>query len=246
MHTNFAALSFWLLIQISTGLLTAFTHTNSRWRLVGFLWLFGMAYLYGRQVLRSTDHLSREVAAHGTILCLANILNAADLLLISRAGYEAQLAWEMRPHQTGIRHKLRWAVEIPFNLRRIGTPWQTKTYGSGNPSRARFVRQRLLATCFLIVLCRAVCTMASPMVSEATISKARQTLLWPVDGISMAAVRVRMTITLCTWIVTGAIHRALYNLASCVFVVSGIHAPADWPELGGSVLQCCSIRQFWG
>ncbi|GLB06606.1 hypothetical protein AtubIFM57258_001917 [Aspergillus tubingensis] len=148
--------SQFLAIQLLTGTTVAFTPANSPLRSIASLLVLILAYCM---------QISANAHLHGTrfgaplvAMCWMNVLNGIDLLVLTRADYDKQLAYNNtklkstsdkspdKPQSKSLLEKYLWSLNLSFNYRRINTPWQIRALNTFNkiPTRTQFLLTSLL------------------------------------------------------------------------------------------------------
>ncbi|KAJ5718045.1 membrane bound O-acyl transferase family-domain-containing protein [Penicillium malachiteum] len=255
----------WMLIQVIVGLVATFTPSRSRIRDAALVTAVALAYSV--QCVVDKAFPSAKVAGLVAALCWANIFNAVDILLLSHVTYVEQLDWERGRPEERLKQssaisssevgfswrKLAWALELPFNLRRVGTPWQINKlpiFQSGNdlytPSRLKFLRDRGLMLCLALLAMGFLHRRENDQELLGMISLEKESFLNQVMQISARAVLSQASLVVSYWINMRAGHQLIYSFCSFISVALGIYEPASWPPLGGSILEAWSLRQFWG
>jgi hypothetical protein len=253
----------WVLIQVIVGLAAGFTHSRSRLRDATLVVAVALAYFL--QCLVDKAFPSAKVAGLVAALCWAHVFNAVDILVLSRVTYGNQLEWERGTSEKGVKQSLQlaepgftwkrlaWALELPFNLRRVGTPWQINklpAFDNANrqytPSRLNFVRNRGLILCLALLVMGLLNRRENDEVLLNMISVEKQSILHQEVDISTRAMLSQVSLVVSYWFHMRAGHQLAYNLCSVISVALGIHEPALWPPLADSPMEAWSLRRFWG
>ncbi|PYI13448.1 putative toxin biosynthesis protein [Aspergillus violaceofuscus CBS 115571] len=283
----------WLLIQPLAGLVVAFTAPRAPARPATALLIVALAYSMQRSA--QLYYGGTRFGAPLISMCWVNVLNAVDLLVLSRVSFEAQKLWELAkyaratgslakqqqqqqqhsPHQNQNQNtkqvatarerlaRLRWALNIAFNYRRIDTPWEIRVLPRFDaaapeyvPSRARFLGRAVLKVAVAVVVIQG-CTMETDDknlgTAVALLPEAREAL-WPwANGATAAGweefgrrMLVRALFCLSFGIVGRATIVASYNVFAIVAVGLRLYEPVQWPPVAGSLWEGWSIRRFWG
>lgn len=251
-----------LAIQLLTGTTVAFTPANSPLRSIASLIVLILAYCM---------QISANAHLHGTrfgaplvAMCWMNVLNGIDLLVLTRADYDKQLAYNTKqktfkdksPHEPQTKSlidKYLWSLNLSFNYRRINTPWQIHALTTFNktPTRTRFLLTSLLKLTISIAIIqlftlettdpylgRAVDKL--PVRPDEILLPFRYHVGWGKDDLFL-----RFLFTLSFGIVARAFIVTGYTAAAVVAVALG-QEPSMWPPVGGGLLDAWSIRRFWG
>ncbi|PYH81624.1 putative toxin biosynthesis protein [Aspergillus uvarum CBS 121591] len=279
----------WLLIQPLAGIVVAFTAPRAPARPATALLLIALAYSMQRSA--QLYYGGTRFGAPLISMCWVNVLNAVDLLVLSRVSFEAQKLWEFakyarangslakQPHSPNPKQqpeqtqkesassarlaRLRWALNIAFNYRRIDTPWEIRGLPRFDdavpgyvPSRARFLGRAGVKVAIAVVVIQG-CTMETDDKNlgkaVALLPEAREALCPWANG-AMAAgweefgrrMLVRALFCLSFGIVGRATIIASYNVFAIVAVGLGLDEPVKWPPVAGSLWEGWSIRRFWG
>ncbi|PWY80767.1 hypothetical protein BO94DRAFT_625910 [Aspergillus sclerotioniger CBS 115572] len=159
-------LTQWFTVQLITATTVAFTSASSPLRNAAAILAFATAYsvqLSAQKYLPGTRFGAPIVA-----MCWINVLNAIDLLILSRASYEAQQEYnansKSNPNPTtskplphpgpglalalALCKRYIWSLALTFNYRRINTPWQIRSLPHFNPDQPGYIptRTRFLVT----------------------------------------------------------------------------------------------------
>ncbi|KAL3253389.1 hypothetical protein ABHI18_009532 [Aspergillus niger] len=252
-----------LAIQLLTGTTVAFTPANSPLRSIASFVVLILAYCM---------QSSANAHLHGTrfgaplvAMCWMNVLNGIDLLVLTRADYDKQLAYNTKqkptskdksPHEPQTKSlidKYLWSLNLSFNYRRINTPWQIHALTTFNktPTRTRFLLTSLLKLTISIAIIqlftlettdpylgRAVDKL--PVRPDEILLPFRYHVGWGKDDLFL-----RFLFTLSFGIVARAFIVTGYTAAAVVAVALG-QEPSMWPPVGGGLLDAWSIRRFWG
>ncbi|KAI9369659.1 hypothetical protein BJX61DRAFT_518691 [Aspergillus egyptiacus] len=254
---------YWNLLQTITGLTVSFTPAASPLRpLTATTTIILASALHNAMSSHfSGTRASGPVAA----MCWVNVLNAIDLLVLSRASYDAQAAYlatkaekkdQDKPQPQRTQEKLLFALQIPYNYRRINTPWQISRlphFDPANltytPSRAVFLLQSSLklAIAVLLVACLTI-DPHDPHLSSVIVklNDTPSVLLLPFRDVSPTALLTQCLFTLSFGIVTRATIVAGYTSAAVVAVLLFGADPIDWPPIAGSLSGAFSLEKLWG
>ncbi|OJJ98282.1 hypothetical protein ASPACDRAFT_44787 [Aspergillus aculeatus ATCC 16872] len=277
----------WLLIQPLAGLVVAFTAPRAPARPATALLLLALAYSMQRSA--QLHYAGTRFGAPLISMGWVNVLNAVDLLVLSRVSFEAQKLWEFAKYARSVDgsvaklqvqpphppptpkdstskewvSRLRWALSIAFNYRRIDTPWEIRHLPRFDaavpgyvPSRARFLVGAVVKVVVAVAVIQG-CTMetadANLGQAVALLPEAREALLpfafadtpagW--DGV-WRRMLLRALFCLSFGIVGRATIIASYNVGAIVAVALGLYEPVMWPPVAGSLWEGWSVRRFWG
>ncbi|KKK16037.1 hypothetical protein ARAM_004618 [Aspergillus rambellii] len=254
-----------MLVQSLTGLTTGFAPSQSFARPVVAAITALVAY---RLLPRGIGDCFDETRFAGPVvaMCWVNVLNAIDLLVLSRVSYEAQVEWEVKQRMKVdgrdlFVHRLIWSLGIPYNYRRINTPWQIQRLPSVDsrdprrvPSRRYFLLHGAAKLFVSLGMIQAFTIDAedvhlSRAVERLALHPSRSTaapaILFWITG-SWSACLVRLLATVSFGIVTRAAIVAGYTGAGVVSVLLGLSEPAAWPPVFGSLAEAWCLRRFWG
>jgi hypothetical protein len=255
------ALSQWLLIPVLTGWTIAFAPPYSKIRPTLIAIAIALACLFQLQVHQAFS----STPARGPLaaICWVNVLNAIDLIMLSRVSYDAQIAWEMKCGQgrtvksnTSQWKRFVWSVGLTFNYRRVNTPWQIRAVPAFDKDKPGYVPDRwaFLRNCVinvggsLLVLHFFAVEADDPhlekLISE--LSGSRMVLLparekWTARGL------IIQTLFMVSF---GCLFRAailgMYNFLAMICVILRVHQPVDWPPIFGSTADMHSLTRVWG
>ncbi|KAL2837045.1 membrane bound O-acyl transferase family-domain-containing protein [Aspergillus pseudoustus] len=262
----------WNLIQSLTGLTVAFTASDSRVRpLVAALTAL-LAYTLQTNI--QTHFAGTRPSGPLVAMCWVNVLNAMDLLVLRRASYEAQLAYRntkakkkekpttSAPNSQTIVNKLFFALELPYNYRRINTPWAnarplarptstTATPQTSQKSKSTF----LLHSTLTLLVSGAIIHLltldpSSPHLNRAlsNLDTAKSVLLLPLRAANnnAHALLVQILFTLSFGLVTRAAIIGGHTSVAILAVLILGDDPANWPPIFEPLSQACSLRGLWG
>ena len=267
-------LTQWFTVQLITGTTVAFTSASSPWRNAAALLAFATAYsvqLSAQQYLPGTRFGAPIVA-----MCWINVLNAIDLLVLSRASYEAQQDYDSKanlspnstasksPPNPSLLERYIWSLALTFNYRRINTPWQIRSLPAFNPQNPTYAPSR---TSFLLTsLTKLICSVAiihiftietsDPYLTHAVThlpTKPEEILLpflYHPSTTTLGWKRdliLRTLFTLSFGIIARATIVAGYTLFAVLSVGSGLQQPRMWPPVEGGIWEAgWCLRGFWG
>lgn len=246
----------WLLVQATTGLAIAYTsphETHLRCAAVVTIIALSIAMQIDSLVPGRKMHIVGPFVAMGWV----NVLNGIDLLLLSRVSYTAHAEWEAKNRVSAdtspVTTQLSWAFWMPYNYRRVRTPWQIKRLPGFSrrdpgyiPSRALFLRR-----CAAKV---AVCAAFIPIFTidlQYSGLKEQLAVLWGDDSDQLGVSPVRRLLVqsnfmLMFGILTRAVIVGVYSSLALVCVALDVTEPALWPPISGSLMDAWSIQRLWG
>ncbi|KAL4959288.1 wax synthase family protein [Aspergillus stella-maris] len=253
----------WNLIQLITGATATFTSSRSPLRPIAAALTAILAYLLQRNI--QTYYSGTRPSGPVVAMCWVNVLNAIDLLLLTQASYGAQVAYrktkdEKKDRLTksgqgedGLFKKIVFALVLPYNLRRIKTPWQISRvphFDESNPayvpSRSSFLLQSLgklvVAGAFIALL---PLDPQNPLLVKA-VSKLDQTksvLFY--RNYDAYSILLQAGFTLSFGVVTRASIVSGYIVGAIFAVLLG-GDPAEWPPVAGSLREAWSLERLWG
>ncbi|RDW81602.1 wax synthase family protein [Aspergillus mulundensis] len=256
----------WTLLQTLTGLTATFTPDTSRLRYLAALTTALLAYTF--QLSIQTNFAGTRPSGPLVAMCWVNVLNALDLLLLSRASYSAQAVYlrakeEKKDDATKTdrirnlespRAKIVFALILPYNYRRIGTPWQISrlpTVAAGS-NRLRFCWYSVAAGVVGVLLINTLTL--SPYDSDLLLAlgkldTSKSVLLLPLRVLKGSSpfydLWLQARFTLSFGIITRAAITASYTAGAVVAVLLGAD-PADWPPVAGSLGQAWTLQRLWG
>lgn len=250
----------WTCLQLVTAMTVGLTPSGSRLRSAAAVLVVALACAFQRQIARSA--LDMRVGGPMTASAWVNVLNAMDLLVLSRASYEGQVQWEEKTTSTkttrsgSIIERILWAIGTAFNYRRINTPWQIKrlprfdeSQPSYVPSRGRYVlvgAGKVALGVFLLALFTIDTSDPNlPAAIEALPSDESVLLPW-VYAPTVKRLALQLAFTVSFGVCCRAFILAGYNIGAIVAVGLGIHHPSAWPPIAGSLLEGWSLRRLWG
>ncbi|RHZ70282.1 hypothetical protein CDV55_101067 [Aspergillus turcosus] len=251
-------LTQWLLVQLLTGWTIAFIPPYSKIRPAVTVVVIALAYSFQSQVRQTFA----ETRARGPLaaMCWVNVLNAIDLLMLSRVSFDEQMAWKTKlNHRKSADNshwrRLVWSVEIAFNYRRVNTPWQIRAVPAFDnkpgfvPDKWDFLRRCAVKVCGSLLVLH-FCTIdagdahLTGMISE--ISESKKVLLPTWEEWTARRVIIQMLFTISFGLVTRAAILGMYNLLAMFFVALGAYEPVDWPPIFGSMGDMYSLTRVWG
>lgn len=241
----------WLLIQATIGLAISYTPPNANTlRSAAAIVIIALAtsvqieaILPGGEILAAAG----PIAAMGWV----NVLNGIELLLLSRVSYRAQVEWEKTqlkaPAPTS---QLTWAFWMPYNYRRVRTPWQIRRLPCFRRDEPGYVpgRGRFLVTCAgKAVLCGSLVRILTVDLQYAGLEE-QLGILWGQreDVTLLHRVLVQTSFMVPFAVLIRAVIVGVYSVMALSCVGLGISEPALWPPISGSLLDAWSIRRLWG
>ncbi|KAL4744123.1 membrane bound O-acyl transferase family-domain-containing protein [Aspergillus similis] len=263
-------LTSWTLIQTLTGLAATFTPSASSLRYVAAATTALLAYILQTSI--QTHYAGARASGPLVAMCWVNVLNGIDLLLLSRASFDAYLAYRRsKEEKKDTRHsstedstksKLLLALTLPYNYRRINTPWQLSRLPVLTPSsfpssltvtdRRKFLLHSTVKLILAIAIMHIPCLDPSnPVLLQAVLQldRSRSVLLLPLraftqkDGVHALWLQARFTLAF--GIVIRATIVAAYTAGS-IFVVLLGGDPAEWPPVAGSLSEAWTLSRLWG
>ncbi|KAJ0421316.1 membrane bound O-acyl transferase family-domain-containing protein [Aspergillus carlsbadensis] len=257
----------WNLIQSLTGLSVTFTASDSRLRpLVAGLTAV-LAYTLQRNI--QTYFAATRPSGPLVAMCWVNVLNAFDLLVLSRASLEAQLAYQNgklekkdktpRVQSPSLLAKLRFALELPYNYRRINTPWEDprlRTTSTSTPtpqvqgkskSKPTFLLHSTLTLLIAGAIIHLLTLDASDVHLQHALSKLNtsKSVLLPLREFNAHNLLIQILFTLSFAIVTRAAIVGGHTAAATVAVALG-DEPVNWPPIFDSLREAGNLRGLWG
>ncbi|KAL3449074.1 membrane bound O-acyl transferase family-domain-containing protein [Aspergillus insuetus] len=256
----------WNAIQTLTGLTVTFTASGSRVRplVAGITAL--LAYTLQRNI--QTYFAATRPSGPLVAMCWVNVLNAFDLLVLSRASLEAQLASQSaklekkdktpRVQYPSLLAKLRFALELPYNYRRINTPWENprlRTSASASSpqpqsqtkSKSTFLLHSLATLLIAGTIIHLLTLNASDVHLQHALSKLNtsKSVLLPLRDFDAHNLLIQILFTLSFGLVTRAAIVGGHTAAALVAVALGDDV-VNWPPIFESLGEAKSLRGFWG
>lgn len=246
-----------LLIQATTGVAIAYTsahETSLRCAAVVVVVALSITVQVGALVPGQLMHVAGPMAAMGWV----NVLNSIELLLLSRVSYDAQVEWEAQSRNSSsnanpITTRLSWAVWMPYNYRRVRTPWQIKRLPSFSRSDPAYVpsrREFLLHCAGKVAVCTALVILFT---TDQRYPGLEEQLVILFGGgnyqsdVSLAwRLLVQSNFMLIFGILTRSVIVGVYSSVALVCVALGVTEPALWPPISGSLVEAWSIQRLWG
>ncbi|OJJ84629.1 wax synthase family protein [Aspergillus glaucus CBS 516.65] len=241
----------WLLIQATIGLAISYTPPNANTlRSAAAIVIIALATSLQIEAIFPGGKI---LAAAGPIAAMGwvNVLNGIELLLLSRVSYRAQVEWEKTqlkaPAPTS---QLTWAFWMPYNYRRVRTPWQIKRLPCFRRDEPGYVPGRggFLVTCAgKAVLCGSLVRILTVDLRYAGLEE-QLGILWGQreDVTLLHRVLVQTSFMVPFAVLIRAVIVGVYSVMALSCVGLGISEPALWPPISGSLLDAWSIRRLWG
>ncbi|KAI9044714.1 wax synthase family protein [Aspergillus affinis] len=249
----------WACMQLITAMAVGLTPSRSPLRSVAAVMIIALACAFQHQISRGVGDM--RIGGPMTANCWVNVMNAMDLLVLSRISYEGQVTWEKKTgakiNRSGsILERVLCSVSAAFNYRRINTPWQInklprfdETDPSYVPSRGRFFLVGTAKAVWGVVLLALFTVETSdPHLPAAIDALPRDELVLLPWVYAASARRLLLLIAFTTSfaICCRAFTLAVYNSGAVIAVGLGIHDPSAWPPFSGSLLHGWSLRRLWG
>jgi hypothetical protein len=214
-----------------------------------------VAYLAYLEVLAAID-FSPNLLYNGTVAAwtFVKALHLINLVWINAIDQRDLKTMAEDTKGSTTLQQLLSVLVLTFNIRGIGTPWQTKNlpswsafYTDGKPTtRTAFLCRQLalvawqyLALDFLFFLP----TLQSPEELDNMYGKG---LEFQYLGLTTKQWVGRVSGATLTWIAGRIMIQWWHGTLSLLFVGSGLSRPEEWPPLFGSIWQSYSLRNFWG
>ncbi|KAL4786591.1 membrane bound O-acyl transferase family-domain-containing protein [Aspergillus varians] len=256
----FPPVLYWNLIQAITGLTATFTPSQSPLRPAIATITAVLAYLLQSNI--QTHFSGTRPSGPVVAMCWVNVLNAIDLLLLTRASYEAQLVYTTTKHEkkdtnhnttNPLLTKILFALILPYNYRRINTPWQISRlprFSSKDPSYIPTKSTFLLRSTIKLLIAASLIQILTLDPSDPHLSKAltyldqsKSVLLF--HNATLYSVLLQARFTLSFGLVTRAAIVAGYTAGSVFAVLLGSD-PASWPPIAGSLMEAWTLKRLWG
>ncbi|KAL4752191.1 hypothetical protein BDW72DRAFT_192326, partial [Aspergillus terricola var. indicus] len=249
----------WALIQTLTGLTATFTPSASPLRYVAAAMTAVFAYILQASV--QTHYAGAPASGPLVAMCWVNVLNAIDLLLLSRASFDVYLSYRRSKEEKkdtrhsstedSTRNRLLLALTLPYNYRRINTPWQLSRLPALTPSsfpssltvtdRRKFLLHSTVKLILAITIMHIpISDPSNPVLLQAVLQldRSKSVLLLPLRAFTqedgMRALWLQARFTLAFGIVIRATIVAAYTAGSIFAVMLG-GDPAEWPPVAGSL-----------
>ena len=239
----------WLLVQATIGLAISYTPPNANIaRSAAAIAIIALA----TSVQTEAFLPGRDIRAVGPIAAMGwvNVLNGIELLLLSRVSYRAQMEWEKTQLKAAApTSQLAWAFWMPYNYRRVKTPWQIKRLPCFKRDEPGYVpgRWRFLATCVgKAVLCGALIRIFTVDLRYPGLEEELGILWGQQDVPVLHRVLVQTSFMVSFAVLIRAVIVGVYSVMALSCVGLGVSEPALWPPISGSLFDAWSIRRLWG
>ena len=245
----------WVLSQAVIGLAIAYTPPNSLLRPAAVVVTVALIASVQLDAMVATG---RDMASTGPLAAMGwvNVLNGIELLLLSRVSYPAQLDWETKnmkkqteSHEPPTK-QLAWAFWMPYNYRRVHTPWQIRGLPLFDPRDPSYVPSRRS----FLVLCAGKVGVCGLLIRLFTLDTQypglmdQLAILWgqrPDVSLAQCAV-VHVSFMIAFAILIRAVIVGVFSFMALVCVGLGVSEPALWPPISGPLVDAWSIRRLWG
>lgn len=251
----------WNLIQSLTGLTVAFTDPQSPLRPLAAATTALLAYLLQSNI--QTHFAGTRPSGPTVAMCWVNVLNSFDLLVLTRASYEAQVTYTTTKTskkdaptpktKNSFWDRIFFSISLPYNYRRINTPWQisrlpcfTSTNPSYIPTKATFLLHstaKLLVAGTIIHLLTLDPTNLHLSSALSRLDESKSVLV-PFN-FNLYTILLQARFTLSFGLVTRAAIVGGYTAGSILAVLLG-SSPASWPPIAGSLSGAWSLSRLWG
>ncbi|PLN82791.1 toxin biosynthesis protein [Aspergillus taichungensis] len=246
----------WLLVQLVTGLTIAFAPAHSPARPTAAVAVVALAAAVQQQALQA--FVGIRFGGPIVAMCWVNVLNAFDLLLLSRASHDAQVAWEAKKTREKTKHvslfrRVIWGINTVFNYRRIDTPWQIDQLPAFDdadpddvPTRLRYVGVTAVKIVLALVAVQMFTIDADEMYvadAVAMLPTGARTVLLP--GAAARRVLVQSLFTVSFGVICRAAILAGYSSYAMLVVALGFYEPVEWPPIAGSLTGAWTLRRLW-
>ncbi|KAL4902146.1 membrane bound O-acyl transferase family-domain-containing protein [Aspergillus multicolor] len=258
----------WTLLQSLTGLTATLTLASSPLRYLAAATTALIAYIF--QTSMQTHFAGTRPSGPLVAMCWVNVLNAFDLLLFTRASYDGLVAYlrtkdekkhdntrKQTPESDSLRAKTVFAIMLPYNYRRIGTPWQISrlpifTFPSIPTSRLYFYLYSIAELTIAMALINALTLPpdnTNLLLALKKLNTSKSVLLLPLRVLTGQSpfyyLWLQARFTLSFGIITRAAISASYTAGALVAVSLGAK-PAEWPPIAGSLGQAWTLQRLWG
>ncbi|KAH8695275.1 membrane bound O-acyl transferase family-domain-containing protein [Talaromyces proteolyticus] len=241
-----AACIIGLNVLSTLGLLTARTKFT---RILISTILLGLTSVF--QYTFTTWYQNRMHRGLAASIFWAYLLSSTELLLISDVGFKdapepsnGLLSWR----------NIKWAIFLSWNMRRVGTKWEVKnipSFSGGRtkskevPSATQFIRKRLLIVVLASLFLDAITS--GPPPDMEMFSEEKQYLNFArLSQVDLEELITRVILTMTITLNAALPIMITYYVASIILVATGLNTPAELPPLYGPLLECYSVRRFWG
>lgn len=239
----------WLLVQATTGLAISYTTPNAHLlRSAAVIAILALATSVQIEALLP----GRDIRAAGPIAAMGwvNVLNGIELLLLSRVSYAAQVEWERKElkAQTPMS-QLAWAFWMPYNYRRVRTPWQIRRLPGFRDDEPGYVpsRGRFLVVCLgKVVFCGLLIRLFTVDLRYPGLEEELAVLWGRSDVSTVHRVLVQTSFMVPFAVLIRAVIVGVYSVMALTCVGLGVSEPGLWPPISGSLFDAWSIRRLWG
>jgi hypothetical protein len=228
------------------------------------------AYIFQTSI--QTHYSGAPASGPLVAMCWVNVLNAIDLLVLSRASFDAYLSYRRSKEEKkdsrrsstedSAKDRLLLALTLPYNYRRINTPWQLSRLPALTPSsfpssltvtnRRKFLLHSTVKLILAIVIMHIpLIDPSNPVVLQAVskLDRSKLVLLLPLRAFTqkegLHALWLQARFTLAFGIVIRATIVAAYTAGSIFAVMLG-GDPAEWPPVAGSLSEAWTLNRLWG
>lgn len=239
----------WLLVQAIIGLALSYTPPNANIaRSAAVMGIIALATSVQIEALLP----GRDIRAAGPVAAMGwvNVLNGIELLLLSRVSYAAQVEWEKTQLKAAMpTSRLAWAFWMPYNYRRVRTPWQIRRLPCFKHDEPGYVpsRGRFLVTCAgKAILCGSLIRIFTVDLRYPGLEKELNILWGQSDVSTLYRVLVQTSFMVPFAVLIRAVIVGVYSVMALSCVGLGVSEPALWPPISGSLFDAWSIRRLWG
>lgn len=153
------------------------------------------------------------------------------------------------------RAKFGLWIALPLSTRLVNTPWQV-TGTPDFPAKRVPSRSKILFTAVLrLVVCLLLFDFVGTMNGKGDGSNKNQREVFDWSRVPVFArlsatngeeMLIRFGVSFVMWLIGYCVVQAIYSAMEIVALGSGLTGVAGWKPLFGSLMDCWSIRQFWG
>ncbi|KAL4963637.1 wax synthase family protein [Aspergillus stella-maris] len=200
----------------------------------------------------------RHIALSYSLFASTSTLNATDLLLWTRVTYAQHRQWTIKqaktpPQKDRLLIRMKWALQLPVNYRRVGTKWQVRPTHPFDPdkpgyipSRFNFVLHRMIAVLLSLLALHYIdrALFHDPVPQSSTREKRELSLDEWDFSITLLLTRVFLSLSFFTWLLL--FQRAGYDILAVIMVALHLSDPEDFPPMQGPYSETWSVRQLWG
>lgn len=238
----------WLLVQATIGLAISYTPPNANIaRSAAAIAIIALATSVQIEALLP----GRDIRAAGPIAAMGwvNVLNGIELLLLSRVSYAVQVEWEKTQLKASVpTSQLAWAFWMPYNYRRVRTPWQIGRLPCFKRDEPGYVpgKGRFLVTCAgKAVLCGSLVRIFTVDLRHPGLEE-QLGILWGQQDVSVLhRILVQTSFMVPFAVLIRAVIVGVYSVMALSCVGLGVSEPALWPPISGSLFDAWSIRRLW-